>query len=170
MGLKARKIVLVACLLAGVSAGGCGTFGQLGQTLGQTLTPSGQVTPQQRVQWTESGLAAAGFKSISPQTPDETRRYQKLPPGELTYRIGAKGELTYYFADPTYCHCYFSGTDEAYQRYMGQKLETKQARQAQRSEQIGGAELQMQQMQLMGPFGIDSPLGGTGPGTNLYSY
>jgi hypothetical protein len=78
--------------------------------------------------------------------------------------------MTYYFADPTYCHCYFSGSDEAYQRYMGQKIEARQTRRDERAEQLNGAAVQMQQMQLMGPFGIDSPLGGTGPGSNPYSY
>jgi hypothetical protein len=165
-----RIALQAGCLLVSVSLAGCGTFGQFGQTLGQKLTPSGELTPQQRVQITEDRLTAAGFKAVSPQTSAEMERYKKLPPTELTYKIGVNGQLTYYFADPTYCHCYFSGSEEAYQRYQRQKRTSQQVRREQRADQLGGAEVQRQEMQLMGPFGIDSPLGGSGPGSNFYSY
>jgi hypothetical protein len=164
--LAFRSVIRGACLLAGLTLAGCGGLPQLRQS----FTPSGELTAQQRTEITENRLKAAGFKAISPATPEEMRHYQKLPPMQITYRIGAKGELTYYFNDPTYCHCYFSGNDEAYQRYQGQKIEVKQTRQGRRSDELNDAQMQMQQMQLMGPFGIDSPLGGNGPGTNLYSY
>jgi len=64
----------------------------------------------------ESMLVAAGFKTVTPKTPAQQQKLQKLPPGKVTM-INKKGKTYYIFPDPAQNRAYVGGPNE-YQAYQ----------------------------------------------------
>ena len=74
----------------------------------------------------ESMLVAAGFKTVTPKTPAQQQKLQKLPPGKVT--MIQKGGKTYYiFPDPARNRAYV-GRPKEYQAYQQLRAEKKLAR------------------------------------------
>jgi hypothetical protein len=64
----------------------------------------------------ESMLVASGFKTVTPKTPAQQQKLQKLPPGKVTM-INKKGKTYYIFPDPAQNRAYVGGPNE-YQAYQ----------------------------------------------------
>jgi hypothetical protein len=90
-----------------------------------TLT-AGCATTQTSTQNRESMLVAAGFKTVTPKTPAQQQKLQKLPPGKVTM-INKKGRTYYIFPDPTHNVAYVGGPNQ-YQAYQQLRAENKLAR------------------------------------------
>ncbi|GEM_PF-3260572 len=163
-----RSIEAAFALWTALTVSGCEWANRIaGVSPQQTVQQLGR---QQQVQLVENRLIDAGFKAISAKSPEDFNKIQSLPPLELTYRIDATGKLVYYYADPYYCYCLFRGDEAAYQRYEAMKTSAQQARSESHAEAIRKAEEKATEAQTMGPFGIDSPFGGAGPGASFFAY
>jgi hypothetical protein len=73
----------------------------------------------------ESMLAASGFKTITPKTPAQQQKLQKLPPGKVAM-IQKKGKTYYIFPDAAHNVAYVGGPKE-YQAYQQLRLANKLA-------------------------------------------
>jgi hypothetical protein len=120
-------------------------------------------TMQTSTQNKESMLVASGFKVITPKTPAQQQRLQKLPPGKVT--MIQKGGKTYYvFPDPTNNRAYI-GRPKEYQAYQQLRAEKKLAMEnLETAEMYQDAEMQWS---LWGGWeaglGTWGPMGGPGP-------
>ncbi len=74
-------------------------------------------------------LSAAGFNMLPADNDQKIRAIQSLPPLKMRY-YAKDGQLTYWFADPDYCHCVYTGNEAAYQRYQNLKIQSQMAQQA----------------------------------------
>jgi hypothetical protein len=90
-----------------------------------TLT-AGCATTQTSTQNRESMLVASGFKTVTPKTPAQQQKLQKLPPGKVTM-INKKGRTYYIFPDPAHNVAYVGGPNQ-YQAYQQLRAENKLAR------------------------------------------
>jgi hypothetical protein len=75
---------------------------------------------------TESMLVASGFKVVTPKTPAQQQKLQKLPPGKVAM-INKAGKTYYIFPDPAQNRAYVGGTNE-YQAYQQLRAEKKLAK------------------------------------------
>src|SRR6266446_5596893 len=64
----------------------------------------------------ESMLVASGFKTVTPKTPAQQQKLQKLPPGKVAM-INKKGKTYYVFPDAAHNQAYVGGPQE-YQAYQ----------------------------------------------------
>jgi len=80
-----------------------------------TLTV-GCASTQTSTQNRESMLVASGFKTVTPKTPAQQQKLQKLPPGKVAM-INKKGKTYYIFPDPAQNRAYVGGPNE-YQAYQ----------------------------------------------------
>src|SRR5882724_9416304 len=86
----------------------------------------GCATTQTSTQNRESMLVASGFKTVSPKTPAQQQKLQKLPPGKVT--MIQKAKKTYYiFPDPAQNRAYVGGPKE-YQAYQQVRAANKLAK------------------------------------------
>ena len=86
----------------------------------------GCATTQSSTQNRESMLVASGFKTVTPKTPAQQQKLQKLPPGKVT--MIQKGGKTYYiFPDPAHNRAYVGRPNE-YQAYQQLRASNKLAR------------------------------------------
>ena len=76
----------------------------------------GCATTQTTTQNRESMLVASGFKTVTPKTPAQQQKLQKLPPGKVAM-INKKGKTYYIFPDPAQNRAYVGGPNE-YQAYQ----------------------------------------------------
>jgi len=85
-----------------------------------SLTSTGcatqQETPIERALRIEPMLSGAGFHLLPADTPARKAQLQSLTPLELRF-TPHNGKMQYWFADPYYCDCIFSGNEEAYEAY-----------------------------------------------------
>jgi hypothetical protein len=75
---------------------------------------SGQKSPNPRT--VESELMSAGFRAVTPDTPEKKELVRRLPSRRLTERMH-EGKRYYYFADSDGCGCVYVGGETAYRRY-----------------------------------------------------
>jgi hypothetical protein len=85
----------------------------------------GCATTQTGTQNKESMLVASGFKTVTPKTPAQQQKLQKLPPGKVTM-IQKAGKTYYIFPDPARNVAYVGGPNE-YQAYQQLRTENKVA-------------------------------------------
>jgi hypothetical protein len=85
----------------------------------------GCATTQTSTQSRESMLVASGFKTVTPKTPAQQQKLQKLPPGKVTM-IQKAGKTYYIFPDPARNVAYVGGPNE-YQAYQQLRTENKVA-------------------------------------------
>src|SRR6266566_5609267 len=76
----------------------------------------GCATTTSSTQNRESMLVASGFKTVTPKTPAQQQKLQKLPPGKVTM-IQKSGKTYYIFPDPAQNRAYVGGPKE-YQAYQ----------------------------------------------------
>jgi hypothetical protein len=65
---------------------------------------------------TEEMLAAAGFKIVAADTPDEMNMLNSLTPNKVQFSVRDNKPL-YWYADPYKCKCVWTGDQAAYDRY-----------------------------------------------------
>ncbi len=90
-----------------------------------TLTV-GCASTQTSTQNRESMLVASGFKTVTPKTPAQQQKLQKLPPGKVAM-INKKGKTYYIFPDAAHNQAYVGGPKE-YQAYQQLRTENKLAK------------------------------------------
>ena len=107
----------------------------------------------------ESMLVAAGFKTVTPKTPAQQQKLQKLPPGKVT--MIQKAKKTYYiFPDPARNLAYVGGPNE-YQAYQQLRAANKLAKEdLETAETYQDAEMQWS---LWGGWGGGAGFGPWGP-------
>ena len=94
-----------------------------------------QETPEQRAQRIEPMLAAAGFRAHPADSPAKLQNLQAMTP--LKVRFTAKdGKMHYWFADPVYCTCLYTGGQDAYEHYQQLRLQQKTAEQEQETAEM----------------------------------
>ncbi len=120
------------------------------------LTFIGCSTTQSNVQNKESMLIASGFKTITPKTPAQQQKLQKLPPDKVTM-IQKKGKTYYIFPDPAQNRAYVGGPKE-YQAYQQLRVTGKLVQEnLESAEMYQDAEMQWT---LWGGWGVWGPMGG----------
>jgi len=92
-------------------------------------------TPVQRAQRMEPMLAAAGFHVLPADTPDRKAQLQSLTPLKIRF-YPHNDKMHYFYADPYYCNCIYSGNEKAYDAYQRIKLQEEMANQDERSAQM----------------------------------
>jgi hypothetical protein len=111
-------------------------------------------TPAQRAQRIEPMLSAAGFEMKPADSPDKLTHLQSMTP--LKVRYAAKdGKFAYWFADPDYCRCIFTGDSAAYQRYQGLKLQSRMEQRANETAMMNEDAAEQEQLDWVawpGPF------------------
>lgn len=65
---------------------------------------------------TERTLAAAGFRLKTADTPEQRAQLQALTQRKLV-KHERDGKPVWLYADATYCHCLYAGSEKAYQEY-----------------------------------------------------
>jgi hypothetical protein len=65
---------------------------------------------------TEDMLAAAGFKIVAADTPQEMNMLNSLTPNKVQFSVRDNKPL-YWYADPYNCKCVWTGDQAAYDRY-----------------------------------------------------
>jgi hypothetical protein len=102
----------------------------------------------------ESMLSAAGFQMLAADSPEKRQQLESLPPMKLSYYIGKNGRIYYWMADPNFCRCLYHGNEQAYQNYQRLKLQQQFERKQQEIAEDSLAAAQMEQMEMMNPFGF----------------
>jgi predicted component of type VI protein secretion system len=93
-----------------------------------------QETPEQRAQRIEPVLAAAGFRAHPADSPAKLQNLQAMTPLKVRSTI-ENGKLHYWFADPVYCACLYTGNKDAYEHYQRLRLQQKKAEQEKETEE-----------------------------------
>jgi hypothetical protein len=106
----------------------------------------GCATTQTGTQNKESMLVASGFKTVTPKTPAQQQKLQKLPPGKVTM-IQKAGKTYYIFPDPAHNQAYVGGPKQ-YQEYQQLRAEKKLA-----NENLETAEMYQDPMMGWGAWG-----------------
>jgi len=109
-----RTFLSGICLMFAVALSACALF---------------QESPRQRAERIEPMLSAAGFNMLPADNDQKISAIQSLPPLKMRYYT-KDGKLTYWFADPDYCRCVYTGNEAAYQRYQNLKIQSQMAQQA----------------------------------------
>lgn len=141
-GAAILTAAVVALAAATLPIAGCAAGGGPGMP-----AAFGGPTAQERAQAVEPALTAAGFRTVTPQTPAHQQQLASLPSFKLNYYVSKDGQARYWFADPSYCHCLLIGDAAAYQRYEDLSLQNQMIENQQQ------AQIRQQQMQMMGPPG-----------------
>ena len=95
---------------------------------------------------TESMLVASGFKVVTPKTPAQQQKLQKLPPGKVA-QVNKAGKTYYVFPDAAHNQAYVGGPKQ-YQAYQQLRLQNKLAEQ-----QLETAEMYQDSMMGWGAWG-----------------
>jgi hypothetical protein len=94
-----------------------------------------QETPEQRAQRIEPMLAAAGFRAHPADSPAKLQNLQAMTP--LKVRFTTKnGKVHYWFADPVFCTCLYTGNQDAYEHYQQLRLQQTEEQEAPAEEPI----------------------------------
>jgi hypothetical protein len=91
---------------------------------------STQETPTQHAQRVAPWLSAAGFHALPADTPARQQQLQSLTPLQMRF-FPHNGKMHYWYADPYYCNCIYSGGEKAYDSYQRIKLTAQLANQNQ---------------------------------------
>jgi hypothetical protein len=83
---------------------------------------STQETPTQHAQRVGPLLSAAGFHVLPVDTPARQQQLQSLTPLQMRF-FPHNGKMHYWYADPYYCNCIYSGGPKAYDAYQRIKLQ-----------------------------------------------
>ena len=97
-------------------------------------------------QSTENMLVASGFKVVTPKTPAQQQKLQKLPPGKVA-QINKAGKTYYIFPDAAHNQAYVGGPKQ-YQAYQQLRIQNKLAEQ-----QLETAEMYQDSMMGWGGWG-----------------
>ena len=97
-------------------------------------------------QSTENMLVASGFKVVTPKTPAQQQKLQKLPPGKVA-QINKAGKTYYIFSDAAHNQAYVGGPKQ-YQAYQQLRIQNKLAEQ-----QLETAEMYQDSMMGWGAWG-----------------
>ena len=97
-------------------------------------------------QSTENMLVASGFKVVTPKTPEQSAKLQKLPPGKVA-QINKAGKTYYIFPDAAHNQAYVGGPKQ-YQAYQQLRIQNKLAEQ-----QLETAEMYQDSMMGWGGWG-----------------
>jgi len=97
-------------------------------------------------QSTENMLVASGFKVVTPKTPAQQQKLQKLPPGHVA-QINKAGKTYYIFPDAAHNQAYVGGPKQ-YQAYQQLRIQNKLAEQ-----QLETAEMYQDSMMGWGAWG-----------------
>lgn len=65
---------------------------------------------------TEATLAAAGFRMKPADTPKREASLAQFPVRKIVSRPH-EGKVVYFYADPDFCKCIYTGTQQEYSRY-----------------------------------------------------
>ena len=85
---------------------------------------STQETPEQRAQRIEPLLAAAGFRAHPADSPAKLQNLKAMAPLKVSF-MPKDGKMHYWFADPVYCTCLYTGGPDAYAHYEQLRLQQK---------------------------------------------
>jgi hypothetical protein len=107
-----------------------------------------QETPAQRAQRVESMLATAGFHVLPADTPARQAQLQSLTPLKMRF-YPHNGKMHYWYADPYYCNCIYSGNEKAYDAYQRIKLQQQMANQQNLSTQANEEAASQEYMNAM---------------------
>ncbi len=114
-----------------------------------SVTLAGCASPYMRQQQTaqqEDLLAAAGFSMHPANTPGKLAQLQQLPPFQVRMRL-KDNKPVYFYADPQFCQCLYTGNETNYQTYRRLAIERNIA-----NEQIAAAEMNQDvAMEMWGP-------------------
>jgi hypothetical protein len=91
-----------------------------------------QETPVQHAQRIEPMLSAAGFHVHPADNPARQAQLQSLTPLKMRF-YPRNGKMHYWYADPYYCNCIFSGNEKAYDAYERIRLQQQMANQQEMS-------------------------------------
>jgi len=92
-------------------------------------------TPVQHAQRVDPMLAAAGFHVLPADTPARQAQLQSLTPLKMRF-YPHNGKVRYWYADPYFCNCIYSGDEKAYSTYQQMKLEQQMANQQEETAQM----------------------------------
>ena len=95
---------------------------------------------------TESMLLASGFKAVTPKTPAQQQKLQKLPPGKVA--MIQKGGKTYYIFPDAADNQAYVGAPKQYQAYQQLRAQNKLA-----EENLESAEMYQDSMMGWGAWG-----------------
>jgi len=127
----------------------------------------GCATTQTGTQNRESMLVAAGFKTVTPKTPAQQQKLQKLPQGKVTM-INKAGKTYYIFPDPSRNLAYVGGPKQ-YLEYQQLRTENRLAK-----EDLETAQMYQDSEMDWGGWGGWGGAGwgpmGMGPGMAIGSY
>jgi hypothetical protein len=104
--MRQTNCVIVASLFVAIVAAGCST----------------RETPTQKGQRVGPLLSAAGFHVLPVDTPARQQELQGLTPLQMRF-FPHNGKMHYWYADPYYCDCIYSGGPKAYDAYQRIKLQ-----------------------------------------------
>jgi hypothetical protein len=104
--------IAIATYIISIAAVGCAT----------------QETPTQHAQRVEPMLSAAGFHVLPADNPARQQQLQSLTPLKIRF-FPHNGKMHYWYADPYYCNCIYSGNEAAYDAYQRIKLQQQMANQ-----------------------------------------
>jgi hypothetical protein len=107
-----------------------------------------QETPMQRAQRIEPMLSAAGFHMKPASSPEQQTNLQGMTPLKVRF-YPLNGKMHYWFADPVYCDCLFSGNEAAYQRYEQIRLQQRDVRAQEQTAELNADAAQEEQMNWM---------------------
>ncbi len=114
-----NAIAVLLVSMVSIVAGGCAT----------------QETPVRHAQRIEPMLSAAGFHVLPADTPARLAQLQSLTPLKMRF-FPHDGQMHYWYADPYYCNCIYSGSEKAYGAYERIKLQEQMASQQEMSAQM----------------------------------
>jgi hypothetical protein len=107
-----------------------------------------QETPSQHAQRIEPMLAAAGFHALPVDTPARQAQLQSLTPLKVRF-YPHNGKMQYWYADPYYCNCIYSGDEQAYDAYQRIKLQEQMANEEESSAQMNEEAASQEYMNAM---------------------
>jgi hypothetical protein len=73
----------------------------------------------------EDLLSSAGFKPVTPKTPEQIASVRSLPMHKLT-KTTWKGKTVWVYSDPTICGCLYIGNQAALDRYVQKQQQQRQ--------------------------------------------
>src|SRR3984957_2020031 len=106
--------VVIASVIVTIVAAGCST----------------RETPTQKAQRVGPLLSAHGFRVWPVAPPARQQQLQSLTPLQMRF-FPHNGKMHYWYADPYYCNCIYSGGEKAYDSYQRIKLTAQLANQNQ---------------------------------------
>jgi hypothetical protein len=122
----------IATLMISIVVAGCAT----------------QETPAQHAQRIEPMLSAAGFHVHPADSPARQAQLQSLTPLKMRF-YPRSGKMHYWYADPYYCQCIFSGNEQAYDAYERIRLQQRMANQQVLSAQMNEDAAAQENMNFM---------------------